>query len=97
MEIVSTSHMYMEDKFLNPDPRVCGSVVRLYVHWFESLWEFMIQYLIGETLWVCGTPVLGCAIVFGRLLYSVLFVYRSVLPRSIDGSGRAGFLTQVLT
>ena len=49
MEIVSTTHMDMEDKVLNPDPRVCGPVVCLYVHWFESLWEFVIQHLICET------------------------------------------------
>ena len=49
MEIVSASHMDMEDKVLNPDPRVFGPVVRLYVHWFESFWEFMVQHLIGET------------------------------------------------
>ena len=48
MEIVSASHMDMEDKVLNPDPRVCRSVVYLYVHGFESLWKFMIQHLIGE-------------------------------------------------
>ena len=42
MEIVSTSHMNMEDKVLYPDSRVCGPVIRNYVHRFESLWEFMI-------------------------------------------------------
>ena len=49
VEIVSASHMDMEDKVLNPDPRVCGSVIRLYVHWFESFWKFVVQHLIGET------------------------------------------------
>ena len=49
MEIVSATHMDMEDKVLNPDPRVCGPVVHLYVHWFESFWEFVVQHLIGET------------------------------------------------
>ena len=49
MEIVSASHMDMEDKVLNPDPRVCRFVVRLYVHWFESFWKFLVQHLIGET------------------------------------------------
>ena len=49
MEIVSTSHMNMEDEVLYPDSRVCGPVVRLYVHRFESLWEFVIQHLISET------------------------------------------------
>ena len=49
MEIVSTSHMNMEDEILYPDSRVCSSVIRLYVHWFESFWEFVIQHLISET------------------------------------------------
>ena len=49
MEIVSTSHMDVEDEVLYLDSRVCGSVVRLYVHRFESLWKFIVQDLIGET------------------------------------------------
>ena len=48
VEIVSASHMDMEDEVLNPDPRVCRPVVRLYVHGLESLWKFVIQHLIGE-------------------------------------------------
>ena len=49
VEIVSASHMDVEDEVLNPDPMVCCSVVRLYVHGFESLWKFVIQHLIDET------------------------------------------------
>ena len=49
VEIVSASHMDMEDIILNPDTRVCCSIVRLYVRGFESLWKFVIQHLIGET------------------------------------------------
>ena len=49
MGIVSSSHMDMEGVVLNLDPRVCRSVVRLYVYGFESLWKFMVQHLIGET------------------------------------------------
>ena len=49
VEIVSAGHMDMEDKVLDPDPRVCGPVVCLYVHWFESFWKFVVQHLIGET------------------------------------------------
>ena len=48
MEIISTSHVDMKDKVLNPDPRVCRCVVCLYVHGFESFWEFVIQNLVGE-------------------------------------------------
>ena len=49
VEVISLSHVDMKDKVLNPDPRVCRSVVCLYVHGFESLEKFMIQHLIGET------------------------------------------------
>ena len=49
MEIVSTSHVDVEDIVLDPDPRVYCSVVCVYVYRFESLWKFMIQHLIGET------------------------------------------------
>ena len=48
MEIISVSHVDVKDEVLNPDPRVCRSVVRLYVLGFESLWKFVIQHLIGE-------------------------------------------------
>ena len=49
MEIFSASDMDMEDKDLNLDPRVYGPVVCLYVHWFETFWEFVVQHFIGET------------------------------------------------
>ena len=48
-EIVSSSHMDVEDIILDPDPRVCCSFVRLYVYGLESRWKFMVQHLIGET------------------------------------------------
>ena len=62
VEIISASHVDMKDKVLNPDPRVCDSVVCLYIHGFESLWKFMIQHFIGEAQGVCSTPVIGCVI-----------------------------------
>ena len=49
MEIISSIHMDMEDIVLDPDSRVCCSVVCLYVYGFESLWKFMVQYLVDET------------------------------------------------
>ena len=45
--------MDVEDVVLNPDPRVCCFVVRLYVYEFESLWKFMVQHLIGG----CAAPL----------------------------------------
>ena len=49
VEVVSSSHVYVEDVILNPDSRVCCSVVCIYVYGLESRWKFMIQHLIGET------------------------------------------------
>ena len=48
VEVVPMSHVDMKDKILNPDPRVCHSVICLYVHGFETLWKFVVQYLFGE-------------------------------------------------
>ena len=49
MEIVSSSHVYVEDVILDPDSRVCCFIVCLYVYAIESRWKFMVQHLIGET------------------------------------------------
>ena len=59
VEANSASHVDVEDKVLNPDPKVCHSVVCLYIHGFKSLWKFMIQHLIGEAQGVRSTPVFG--------------------------------------
>ena len=105
--------MDMDDIVLNLDPRVCCSVICLYVYGFESLWKFMVQHLIGEAQGVCGTPVFGYAVACSRqLLYSVLIpgwysinvivlvaliLCWSALPRSIDGPGHTGLFIQELT
>ena len=62
MEIISASHVDMKDKVLNPDPRVCRSAVHLYIHGFESLWEFMIQHFIDEAQGVRGAFVSGLVV-----------------------------------
>ena len=49
VEVISSSHVYVEDVVLDPDSRACCSVVCLYVYGFESRWKFIIQNLIGET------------------------------------------------
>ena len=41
VEIISASHVDMDDKVLDLDPRVCRSVVCLYVYGFKSLWKFL--------------------------------------------------------
>ena len=60
-EVISASHMNVKDKVLNPDCRVCRSVVCLDVYGFKPLWKFMIQHLINEArggvrhpcIWMC--------------------------------------------
>ena len=37
----------MKDIVLNPDPRVCCSVICLYVYGLESLCKFVVQYCRG--------------------------------------------------
>ena len=113
MEVVPTSHVNMQDKILNPDPWVDRSVVCLYVDRFKTLWKFMVQYFFGETQGVGSPSVSGRAVACRRLLlcpvlipnwYLVgMIVLVTIVPcrgvsfRSVDGSGRAGFLIQVLT
>ena len=112
VEIICVSHVDMKDKVLDPDPRVCHSVVCLYIHRFKSFRKLMIQYLIGEAQGVRGSPVFGCIMACCRRLCSVLIpswysisivvlvaviLRRSMLPRSIDGPGHTGFFVQVLT
>ena len=110
VEIISASHVDMKDKVLNPDPRVCHSVVCLYIHGFESLWKFMIQHLIDEAQGVHGPSISGRATACCRLLllpvlipdwYSIsMIVAVTIIPRRStssgpkDGSGRTGLFVQ---
>ena len=48
VEVILTSHVNMQDKILDPDLWVCGAIVCFYVHRFEALWEFMVQYFFSE-------------------------------------------------
>ena len=71
MEIVSASHVDMKDKVLDPDPRVCSSVVCLYIHGLKSFRKFMVQHLNGEAqgvwhprIWMCH-GMLSTVVVFG--------------------------------
>ena len=109
-EIISASHVDMKDKVLNPDPRVCRSIVCLYIHGFESLWKFIIQHLIGEAQGVRSPFVSGHVVACFRLLlcpvlipnwYSIsmivlvtIILHRGVSSISVDGPGRAGLFVQ---
>ena len=108
VEVIPTSHVDMKDKILNPDPRVCRSIICLYVHGFESLWKFVIQHLIGEAQRVHSPSVSGHVVACCRLLLCPVLIPNwylisviilvTIVPRrgmtygSIDGPGRAGFL-----
>ena len=67
VEVVSTSHVYMQDKILNLDPGVRRSVICLYVHRFKTLWKFVVQYLFGEAQRVTSPSVSGRVVVCRRL------------------------------
>ena len=113
MEVVPTSHMYMQDKVLDPDPWVCRSVICLYVHWFKALWEFVVQYFITKAQGVSSPSLFGRTVACRRLLLCLVFIPNwylisiivlvAIVPhwgvsfRSVDGPGRADFLVQVLT
>ena len=113
VEIISSSHMDMEDTVLNPDPKVCRSVVCLYVHGFESLWKIVIQHLIGEAQRVRSPSVSGHVVACCRLVSCPVLILDwcaisvivlvTIIPcwsmssRSIDGPGRADLFVQELT
>ena len=113
VEVVPTSHVDMKDKILNPDPRVCSSIICLYVHGFEILSKFGVQYLFGEAQRVSSPSVSGRVVACRRLLLCLVLIpnwypislivlvtivlRRGVSSRSIDGPGRAGLFIQELT
>ena len=68
VEVVPTSHEDMQDKILNPDSGVYRSVICLYVHGFETLWKFVVQYLFGEAQRVSSSSVFGHVVACCRLL-----------------------------
>ena len=59
MEVISSSHMDMENKILDPYYRIGCAVVCFNVDRLEPLGEFVIQYFICEAERVCGTSVSG--------------------------------------
>ena len=113
VEVIPTSHVNMQDKILDPDPWVCRSVICLYVHRFETLWEFMVQYFFGEAQGVSSPSVSGRAVACRRLLLCLVLILnwclvviivlmttvprRGVSFRSVDGPSYASFIIQVLT
>ena len=113
VEVIPTSHVYMQDKILDPDPWVCRSVMCLYVHRFKTLWKFVVQYLFSEAQRVSRPSVSGRVVACCRLLlcpvlipnwYSISLIVLvtivlcwGVSSRSIDGPSRAGLFIQELT
>ena len=113
VEVIPTSHVYVQDKVLDPDPWVCHSAVCLYVYKFKALWEFMVQYFISKAQGVSTPSVSGRDVACRRLLLCSVFipnwclvviialttiVRRLGVPfRSVDGPSCASFLLEVLT
>ena len=113
VEVIPTSHMNMQYKILDPDPWVRRSVVCLYIHRFETLWKFMVQYFFGEAQGVSSPSVSGRVVACRRLLLCPVLIpnwypigmiilvtivlCRGVSFRSIDVPSRTGLFIQELT
>ena len=74
VEVIPASHVYMQDKILDPDPWVCPFVVCLYIHRFKTLWKFMVQYFFGEAQGVSSPSVSGRVVACRRLLLCPVFI-----------------------
>ena len=59
MEVVSSSHMYVENEILNPYCGIGCAVVSFDVDGLEPLGEFVIQYFIFEAEGVWGASISG--------------------------------------
>ena len=59
MEVISSSHMDMENKILDPYCGIGCSVVCFDIDRLEPLGEFVIQYFICEAEGVCGASLSG--------------------------------------
>ena len=57
MEVISTSHMNVEKKILDPDARIRRTIVLSDVYGFEPFRKLVLNYLIGKAHGVCGTPL----------------------------------------
>ena len=113
VEVIPTSDVNMQDKILDLDPWVCGAVVCFYVHRFDALWEFMVQYFFDEAQGVSSPSIYGRAVACRGLLLCPVFISdwypigmivlvtivprRGVSFRSVDGPGCTGLLIQMLT
>ena len=59
MEVVSTGHVYVENKVLNLYCGIGCSVVWFNIDGLEPFGEFVIQHLICEAERVCGASISG--------------------------------------
>ena len=59
MEIISSSHVDVEDEILDPYCGIGCAVVRFNVDRLEPLGEFVIKYFICEAERVCGASISG--------------------------------------
>ena len=59
MEVISSSHMDMENKVLDPYCGIGCAVIGFNIDELEPLVEFVIQYFICEAERVCGASISG--------------------------------------
>jgi hypothetical protein len=93
MEVISSGHMNVEKKILDPHGWVCCPIVRFYVDGFKPLGELVLHHLVSETHGVCGapgsghvTPEIGCHPGAVLLLSSAILIAPGLV--SIPSSGR---------
>ena len=59
MKIITTGHMDMEKKILDPYRVISCSIIGFDIHGFKSFWEFMLHYFVYEAKRVCGASISG--------------------------------------
>jgi hypothetical protein len=66
VEVISSCHVDVEEKILDPYGWVSCPIVLFYVYGFKPFWELMPHYLVCEAQWVGGAsdpsydaPVIG--------------------------------------
>ena len=49
MQIITVSHVDVEEEILNPYSGICCTIIRFDIYGFETLREFVIHNFISET------------------------------------------------
>ena len=59
VEIISASHVNVEQKIFDPYGGIRRSIILVDVHGFEPLRKLVLHYLISKAHGVCGTSASG--------------------------------------